>query len=74
MVDESGNARITDFGLATIARDSGSLTSTSNDQTQAYRWIAPEVLGAGGAVSKASDVFSLGMVVIEVRVNRPTVY
>jgi len=66
MVDESGNARITDFGLAIIARDSNSLTSTSNDQTQAYRWTAPEVLGAGEGVTKASDVFSLGMVIIEV--------
>ena len=69
MVDESGNARITDFGLATIARDTNSFTSTSNDQTQAFRWTAPEISGSNEAVSKASDVFSLGMVIVEVGSN-----
>ena len=73
MVDESGNARITDFGLATIARESNSLMSTSNDQTQAFRWTAPEIMaGSSETTTKASDVFSLGMVIIEVEDNRST--
>ena len=65
MVDESGNARITDFGLATIARDSNSV-SVSDDHGHTFRWTAPEVLGSGQAASKESDVFSFGMVMIEV--------
>lgn len=72
MVDESGNARITDFGLATIARDTNSLMSTSNDQTEAFRWTAPELSESSAATTKASDVFSLGMVIIEVGGNQPT--
>jgi serine/threonine protein kinase len=66
MVDNSGNARIMDFGLATIARDSNSLVSTCDDHGSTFRWAAPEVLGAE-PISKASDVFSFGMVMIEVR-------
>lgn len=72
MVDESGNARITDFGLATIARDSNSLTNNSNDQGNTIRWSAPEVLGSDKAVIKESDVFSFGMVIIEVGGDRST--
>lgn len=74
MVDGSGNARIMDFGLATIARDSNSLTSTTNDQTHAFRWTAPEISGSGGVASKASDVFSFGMVITEVRYSLSTAY
>ena len=74
MVDESGNARITDFGLATIARDTNSLMSTSSDQTQAIRWTAPEISTSNEAATKASDVFSLGMVIIEVGRNHSATY
>ena len=69
MVDNSGNARITDFGLATIARDSDSLVDGSDDQCHTFRWTAPEILNSSAAVSKASDVFSFGMVMIEVGGN-----
>jgi len=71
MVDEFGNPRITDFGLATIARGSNSLPSTSNDQTQTFRWTAPEISSSSEAGSKAADVFSFGMVMIEVVVIDP---
>ena len=69
MVDESGNARITDFGLATIARDSDSLVDGSDDQGHTLRWAAPEVSGSSADPSRASDVFSFGMVMIEVGGN-----
>ena len=70
MVDGSGNIRITDFGLATIARDPTSLVSTSENQGHTLRWTAPEVLGSGQGVTKKSDVFSFGMVMIEVSSNQ----
>ena len=71
MVDSSGNVRITDFGLATIARDPTSVVSTSENQGHTLRWTAPEVLRSGQGVTKESDVFSFGMVMIEVGSNRP---
>ena len=67
MVDGSGNARITDFGLATIIRNPHSLRSTLDGDGHTPRWCAPEILKGEQPVSKESDVFSFGMVVIEVR-------
>jgi serine/threonine protein kinase len=86
MVDVKGNARITDFGLATIVRDPSSFADDDDDHGFTPRWTAPEVLQAGmftggtsksskgpgktakesGKPTKESDVFSFGMVVIEV--------
>ena len=66
-MDGSGNARITDFGLASIVQDSSSLTSTSGDRSFTPRWTAPEILKSGIPVRGKSDVFSFGMVIYEVR-------
>ena len=66
MIDQSGNARITDFGLAKIIRGSNSLPSTSEGQNQTLRWTAPEILESGIAASEESDVYSFAMVTIEV--------
>lgn len=74
MVDESGNARITDFGLTKIARASDSLVTTTQGQGQSLRWTAPELLVSGQGVSKESDVFSFGMVMIEVGGDRSAEY
>ena len=70
MVDESGNARITDFGLAVIARNPHSRRSTSDEGEHTGRWCAPEVLKSERSVSMESDVFSFGMVMIEVGGDR----
>ena len=72
MVDESGNARITDFGLATIVRGSNSVPSTSAGLGQSLRWTAPEVLNSDKVATKESDVYSFAMVIIEVGRNRPS--
>ncbi|KAF9646896.1 kinase-like protein [Thelephora ganbajun] len=66
MVDESGNARITDFGLAVIARNPHSHRSTFDESGRTARWCAPEILRGGQFVGRESDVFSFGMVIIEV--------
>ncbi|KAF9643889.1 kinase-like protein [Thelephora ganbajun] len=65
LVDDSGHARISDFGLATITKDVGSTQSTSYNHGLAPRWTAPEVLNEG-TYSKAADVFSFAMLMIEV--------
>jgi len=72
LVDATGNARIVDFGLATVARDSNSLASTAEDQGTTARYTAPEILKGLGNHSKESDVFAFGMVVIEVGADEST--
>ncbi|KAF9789479.1 kinase-like domain-containing protein [Thelephora terrestris] len=66
MIDESGTARIIDFGLAKIVRGSHSSQSTSRGHGQTVRWTAPELLQNDMMVTKESDVHSFAMVVIEV--------
>lgn len=70
MVDEFGRARITDFGLATIARNPHSQLSALGDEGHTARWSAPEILKTGQHSNKESDVFSFGMVIIEVGDDR----
>lgn len=72
LVDAAGNARIVDFGLATVARDSGSVESAGEDRNAISRYTAPEILKGIGRHSKESDVFAFGMVVIEVGGGNPT--
>ena len=73
MVDASGNPRITDFGLATIARDPSSFPGDPDGQGYTPRWTAPEILQFGKTATKESDIFSFGMVIIEVGGDRSTI-
>ena len=66
MVDESGKVQITDFGLAAIARNPHSQRSTLDGGGNTARWCAPEILKNGQFVRKESDIFSFGMIIIEV--------
>ena len=66
LVDASGDARITDFGLAVATQDLGSIRSGSDEYGDSVRWIAPEILDSRWTHSKEGDVFSFAMVTIEV--------
>ena len=70
-MDDSGNARIADFGFATVTQNLDSMQS-AHCQRGTLRWTAPEVLDEG-PYSKEADVFSFAMVMIEVRCRLPTV-
>ena len=70
-MDDSGNARIADFGFATVTQNLDSMQS-AHCQRGTPRWTAPEVLNEG-PYSKEADVFSFAMVMIEVRRRLPTV-
>ena len=61
LVDGSGHARITDFGLA---QDTLGLVFMAEGQSP--RWTAPEILAETGTPSTEADVFSFGMVMVEV--------
>ena len=72
LVDATGSARITDFGLAMVAQSLESMRKASDDCGNCVRWIAPEILDDRGTYSKEADVFSFAMLTIEVRYNRST--
>ena len=65
VVDHRGHACLTDFGLASIAHGINSILAT---QAHGYtpRWTAPEILQGAERITPEADIFSFGMVVIEV--------
>ena len=65
LVEDSGQVRIADFGLAKITRNLDSIRSASNQSGFSARWAAPEVFNRGEC-TKAADIFSFAMVAIEV--------
>ena len=66
LVDATGCARITDFGLAPVTQNLDSMRSASDDKGHTARWTAPEILNERGTYSKEADIFSFAMVIIEV--------
>ena len=63
-MDNTGCARLTDFGLAAVAPELGSAKLTTD--SHAMCWATPEVLDRELSVSKKSDVYLFAMVVVEV--------
>ena len=66
LIDEGGNARLTDFGLTSFIPGEYPVASPQEAHiTSTTMWVAPEILG-GDPVSKEGDVFSFAMVAVEV--------
>ncbi len=65
LVDDEGGIRITDFGIAASSEDAIAASSTGK------RYLAPEQIVPGGAVSERSDLFALGLVLYELLTGRP---
>ena len=71
LIDESGHARLTDYGVAPINASSSLMGASPNS-----RWLAPEIIkplpcATGVAVeSRSADIFAFGMLVIEVLTGR----
>ncbi|CAN4121821.1 unnamed protein product [Withania somnifera] len=57
LIDKSGNARVSDFGLAIFA------TPSSIPKTNGYR--APEVALDGRKITQKSDIYSFGVLLLE---------
>ena len=71
LIDQTGTARLVDFGLLTIISDpTNLLASSSNDQSGTARWMSPELIYPEQFKLKyrpttASDCYALGMVIYE---------
>ncbi|KAH7338687.1 kinase-like domain-containing protein [Rhizoctonia solani] len=65
LVSTDGVAKLTDFGLSTMPESSLEFSATTASQAGSIRWAAPELLADESAKSKGSDVYSLGMTILE---------
>ncbi|KAF9643599.1 kinase-like protein [Thelephora ganbajun] len=64
LVDDSGRACLTDFDHATVTPDLESIEPVR--ERYSIRWTAPEILRGEACISKETDIYSFGMVVVEV--------
>ncbi len=67
LLDEEGNAYLTDFGIAKVAETTASLTGSGVVGTPAY--MAPEMAEPGG-VSVLVDVYALGVTLFQMLTGR----
>jgi serine/threonine protein kinase len=70
-MDDNGNPRICDFGLARIIQEGGTggLTTTT-EHTGTERYLAPELVTSNlPTPTTASDIYALGCLGLEVRVR-----
>jgi serine/threonine protein kinase len=81
LIDQTGRARLADFGLVTIISDCSSLlSSSSHTQGGTARWMSPELIDPQrfgfekGYRTKLSDCYAFGMVVYETLSGRSPFY
>jgi serine/threonine protein kinase len=73
-MDLEGSPRLSDFGLFSIAKNIGSVDASTPNHGLTVRHCAPELLDTDGVAmvkkkkpTNKSDVYSLSMVIVEVR-------
>ena len=78
LIDETGHARIGDFGLLTmIPNPTTLLSSSSHTLAGTARWISPELIAPDQfglektCLTKASDCYAFGMVIYETISGNP---
>ncbi|KAK2357845.1 G-type lectin S-receptor serine/threonine-protein kinase LECRK1 [Trifolium repens] len=64
LMDESWTAKISDFGLARLSKRGHSRTKTEEDGTS--RYMAPEWQKEDASVSVKADIYSFGVVLLEI--------
>ena len=83
LVDNTGTARVGDFGLVTMTDLSSFLSETTVTSGGTFCWMSPELLdprrfGSNGRPTRASDCYALGMLIYEVSwlysKGRPHIY
>ena len=76
LFDSTGIPRISDFGIFSITFDPTSNNASTSFRGYNIRWAAPEILEAPlnsevRRLTKMSDVYAFGMVVVEVQCDLP---
>ncbi|MFN8528256.1 MAG: protein kinase [Anaerolineae bacterium] len=70
LMDEAGNAYLTDFGLAKMTQESSQNLTKTGTIVGTPVYMSPEQL-RGDAVSPRSDIYSLGVIMYHMLVGRP---
>ena len=65
LISRRGRARLTDFGFTSVVRGLNSVRAPEL-QGCTLRWAAPEVIRGESGGTQGADIYSFGMVVIEV--------
>ena len=72
LIDQTGQARLADFGLLTIVSDPANILSSSpSAHGGTVRWMSPELIDPEpfglekSSPTKSSDCYALGMVILE---------
>src|SRR5262249_51656736 len=65
-INEEGQVRITDFGIAVAAKDTGPLLPIGTPD-----YMAPEQLVPGAPLTERTDVYALGLLLYELVVGEP---
>ncbi|KAG8706811.1 hypothetical protein FRC08_000851 [Ceratobasidium sp. 394] len=64
LISKAGTASLIDFGNAVLGESTLQFTQTATNNGMTPRWTAPEIF-AGAKHDAASDVYSLGMTILE---------
>jgi hypothetical protein len=70
VLDQDGRARLVDFGIARVLTEVASRLTADGDDMGTLRYMAPEQL-TGSAVDDRTDLFGLGLVLVEMLTGRP---
>lgn len=69
LLDEHGHIKLTDFGLAIVHEQSMRFSET-DPGGGTIRWMAPELLSEEGGRSKETDVWAMGMTMMEIMTGK----
>ena len=70
LLDDLGQAKLADFGLAILKSETQSTTTTGAKPAGTVRWMAPELFKRGGKYTESSDIYALGWVFWEIAARK----
>ncbi|KZV84935.1 kinase-like protein, partial [Exidia glandulosa HHB12029] len=64
LVSDDGHACLSDFGVSAVLSEHPSHTASG---TGTYRWMAPDLFGEHSVLTRQTDIWAVGCVILEVR-------